>query len=330
MDEFYKKISLGVELNKTDMRSVRKSLQDLGEGIFDEETLQKIEKSLDDNVKKQTVIAKLQRDIETLRKAGNKEAKKGIDELQKELDKLVPKDMGSELTKATSVKKLFTDLTTSLVSSLVRSLKSLFNDALERLNNMQQYSRMTDSSVRDLKLSYGFSSAQAYGYSEAMDLLGIGSMEDLMWADQQQLEMFRRAFNEYTEYYEEVMTPEFTQAQLEYQFEMRKFKTDMQTTLIKFFVDNEDAIVVTMKGIMSIAQVVINIFSWLTEHFGGGRSEAAVARDTSSIINQYKTSSRNVSANVTNTYHISQNDPAAVQNASNLAYKQAIDVLKRG
>lgn len=326
MDEFYKSLTLDLKFDESNVRSIKSSLDALTENkLFGKDEADRLNKQLSDYAKKEATILKLQRDIENLRKLNTKESAEAIRKLQKELNDL----------QGTDDKASKFDIKTMLlgfVANMTRKLKGVFDDALSELRTMQSYSRLTNASTRELRLGYGFSAGQAYGFSKASGLLGIESMEDLMWADSQQLQLFRDAFDKYTAYYEDTMTPEFLQAQLQFQVDMDKLKLDLQHTVIDFFLNNEDEIIEFLEFNIEVGKFIIDTLSWIVNAFSDkGRSESARSRETASILNSYTNSTRNTNMSVNNTFNgVSKDDQTWLANAGQQMYKQAIETLKRG
>lgn len=257
-----------------------------------------------------------------------------LKKLRKELSEVKMPDFGKMFLGDGDPKRVkeLEGLVSNVTSKSLDKLKSILDDALDELSDITKYSRMTDAEVRELKLGYGFSSSQAYGYDKAMGMLGIGSMEDLMWADSQQLAQFRRLFEKYSNYYEETMTPEYVEKQLEYQVAMEEFKLDLQNSVISFFLENQDTI-------MSLMDLSIDFMKFVTMALGnilkafsnGGRSENARDRETSSILSSYTSNTKNTNINQTNNFNnVSKQDQTWLQNSSQLAYKQLVEQYNRG
>lgn len=221
---------------------------------------------------------------------------------------------------------------TSIFDNALKTLKSTINDGIARLSSMTEYSKMTDSNVRELKLGYGFSSSQAYGYQQALDVMGFTSMEDLMWADSQQLELFRQSFDKYTTYYQETMTPEYVAKQMEYQAAMAQFKIDLEHSVVTFFMNNQDTIMALMDFSMIFMQTVMTLLADMVETFNlRERSSTSRTRETQSILSSYTANNRNTNITQSNTFNnVSQADQTWLQNSSQFALKQVIESYERG
>lgn len=324
MNEFFKTIKLEFEADKSSIKSVTQDLNILSKyKLFDPQKTDKIVKQLDEFSKKQQVVAKLEKDIATLRNLGTKESNNAAKILQKEL---------SAIQSGDKVKKVLGSGLAKIGNAFLTKMKDVFTSALDRLSDMTKFSKMTDSSVRDLKLGYGFSSSQAYGYTQALDVMGFSSMEDLMYADQQQIDLFRKSFEKYTSYYEETMTPEYVEKQMEYQVAMKEFKLDLEHSVIDFFMENQDTIMGLMDFSMDFFEFVMSALDWIVKALGDDeRSQREKDRESASILNSYVTNSKSTKVNMNNTYNgVSKSDQTWLQNSSQMAYKQLVEQLNQG
>lgn len=188
----------------------------------------------------------------------------------------------------------------NLVGSIVNSIKQLFKDAINEMSEMLDYSQLSSAHTRELAFGYGFSSSEAYGWDKAMSMLGFQSEEDLFYANTQELQQFREAFEKYSNYYNELYDSGFFEQLQEYQFEMQDFKNEVQMQIVQFFMDNKDTIMAAMRAILTIADSLLKFISLFTG------TSSNYAASTSDIINQYTTTnspSNTATLNVTNTFN---------------------------
>lgn len=219
---------------------------------------------------------------------------------------------------------------THIKNEFIKSLANTFKEAWSELNSIVNYSTMTDSNIRDLKLGYGFSSSQAYGFDKALSVTGIDSMEDLMWANSTQLEQFKKAFDKYSTYYQTTMTEDYVAKQIEFQSEMEMFKQDLQNSVISFFMDNKDVIMQFMDITINFANFAIDALESIINLLNrdGLRSEAQAKSDARAIISSYTNTSTNNTINTTNNFTgVSEADKTWLSNSVQLAYKQSITML---
>ena len=180
-------------------------------------------------------------------------------------------------------------------------LKDVLVGAIEELDTLLNFSRLSQSDTRSLMLGYGFSSSEAYGFSKAMGALGFESDEDLMYASPEEMNMFRNAFTKYTEKYSELYDKGFFDSMLKYQVERNEFEEDIKLEVTQFLVNNKDLIKAGMEAILELTRAVLNIMSVFSGNVKGTdvKSSALVA-NSSSIINQYRTGTV---VNMSNTFN---------------------------
>lgn len=203
--------------------------------------------------------------------------------------------------------------------------EELLSSALDEMDNLLKYSLMTDSSVRDTKFTYGFSSAQAYGFDKALNMLGI-SEDDLMYMNPQQSQKFSEAFTKYTEKYNQLADSGFFEKQLEYQIEMNEFKEDMKLEVVGFLMDNKELIKSVLTFSMQFMEVGLKAFGWLIDTFSGSGSIGRA--DAGSILNNYST---RTTVNQTNNFNgVGSADKSWLANAGQMTYEQIIQTLNQG
>lgn len=215
-------------------------------------------------------------------------------------------------------------------NQFIESFSDVINSAIDRMDTILDYSQMTDAQVRDLKLSYGFSSSEAYGYSTAMDIMGFSSMEDLMYANEQQLSQFRASFEKYSNYYTELYDSGYFEKLQEYQVEMKEFRLDMEHEVIDFFMEHKDTIMATMEIVMTVSDFIMDALGWIVDFLGGdsGRSDTERARETQSILNSYVNASKSTNVNIANQFtNIQPEDTTWLANSGQLTFRQIIKAL---
>ena len=159
-------------------------------------------------------------------------------------------------------------------------------------------------------------------------------MEDLMYAESWQKELFGDYFKKYTEKYNELYDSGFFQEYLKFQYEMQDFKQEMMTEVVKFFVDNKDTIKSGMLAIMKLAEFTISALGWLVNFLGGNKRELSYENNlglASDIINNYSGgSSSSLSVKIDNTFNnVAKEDQTWLANAGQMTYGQVIEAIKR-
>lgn len=218
----------------------------------------------------------------------------------------------------------------AIFNTALKEFSNIVHDALDEMSDMLEYSQLSSARTRELAFGYGFSSSQAFGYERALQAVGLESMEDLMYANQQEQAQFREAFSKYTAKYDELYDSGFFEQLQEYQFEMQDFKFEMQQEVIEFFMNNKDTIMTTMRAVMKTSEFVLTALSKIIEFLDSGRIRSSSERSAavSDIINSYSTS-KSTNVKIDNTFNnVSKSDQSWLANAGTMTYEQVIKALE--
>lgn len=230
--------------------------------------------------------------------------------------------------------KLFSgnfDSLNDILTSALESLGSLLASGFDELENILNFSQLSDANTRDLMMRYGFSNSEAYGYTKAMNALGFESEEDLMYADQQELELFRKSFEKYSGKYNELYNSGMFDSMQEFNTQMEEFKEDVKLEVVDFFMNNQDTIRAAMKGIISLAEFAITalgkIVQWLNPD--ARTSDSQKAANTASIISNYSNINSGTNVSIDNTFNnVAKSDQTWLAHAGQLTYEQIIKALQ--
>ena len=226
------------------------------------------------------------------------------------------KDFGKTFTTS------FTSKLATIGTDFAQSLKQLFTDSWKELNNMLNYSRLTNREVRNQAFQYGFDPSQNYAFSKVSSLMGISGLEDIAYMNQQQRDKFFEKFNEYSDRYSQLYDSGFFDTLEQYNWEMEEFKEDLQYTVVKFFVDNKDTIKSVLNVLMTIMRGITDILGWM---FGLKRSEEDKLAESRRILGltTNNTTNNNSNIRINNTFNgVSQQDRSWLQNAGTMTYEQ--------
>lgn len=230
--------------------------------------------------------------------------------------------------------KLFSgnfDSLNDILTSALKSLGSLLASGFDELENILNFSQLSDANTRDLMMRYGFSNSEAYGYTKAMNALGFESEEDLMYADQLELELFRKSFEKYSGKYNELYNSGMFDSMQEFNTQMEEFKEDVKLEVVDFFMNNQDTIRAAMKGIISLAEFAITalgkIVQWLNPD--ARTSDSQKAANTASIISNYSNVNSGTNVSIDNTFNnVAKSDQTWLAHAGQLTYEQIIRALQ--
>ena len=307
-----------------------------------EEELEKLKKQLkdkqritaeDDEVEKQK-RKDLQKEILSSIGDGFSSFGDALSETDNELGKTFGKFMSGTGKLFENASKLFSgdfDSLNDILTSALESLGSLLASGFDELENILNFSQLSDANTRDLMMRYGFSNSEAYGYTKAMNALGFESEEDLMYANQQELELFRKSFEKYSGKYNELYNSGMFDSMQEFNTQMEEFKEDVKLEVVGFFMNNQDTIRAAMKGIITLAEFAITalgkIVQWLNPD--ARMSDSQKAANTASIISNYSNINSGTNVSIDNTFNnVAKSDQAWLAHAGQLTYEQIIKALQ--
>lgn len=257
-----------------------------------------------------------------------------LSETDNELGKTFGKFMSGTGELFENASKLFSgdfDSLNDILTSALESLGSLLASGFNELENILNFSQLSDAETRDLMMRYGFSNSEAYGYTKAMGALGFESEEDLMYANQQELELFRKSFEKYSGKYNELYNSGMFDSMQEFNTQMEEFKEDVKLEVVDFFMNNQDTIRAAMKGIISLAEFAITalgkIVQWLNPDVQ--TSDSQKAANAASIISNYSNINSGTNVSIDNTFNnVAKSDQTWLAHAGQLTYEQIIKALQ--
>ena len=257
-----------------------------------------------------------------------------LSETDNELGKTFSKFMSGTGELFENASKLFSgdvDSLNDILASALESLGSLLASGFDELENILNFSQLSDVNTRDLMMRYGFSNSEAYGYTKAMGALGFESEEDLMYANQQELELFRKSFEKYSGKYNELYNSGMFDSMQEFNTQMEEFKEDVKLEVVDFFMNNQDTIRAAMKGIISLAEFAITalgkIVQWLNPD--ARTSDSQKAANAASIISNYSNINSGTNVSIDNTFNnVAKSDQTWLAHAGQLTYEQIIKALQ--
>lgn len=256
-----------------------------------------------------------------------------VDDAAKKLDKAINKATESGLKKAFDKsidffggKLLKTAM--KIGDTVKQFLIDSFNDGWKEIENLVSYSTLSNENMRNLAFTYGFTSAEAYGFDKAKKLLGFQSEEDLMFAEPWQQQKFQEVMTRFADNYNSLYSKDFFEKYLEFQYEWAEFKQDVLLDFTKFFIANKDLIKSGMTGILRILDVVSNISDWLTDKLGLGSS--LVNSNISDTVNNIVNSGYNKNVTVTqnnNFTNVPGQSNTNYENPGESTYEQIIKAI---
>lgn len=246
-----------------------------------------------------------------------------------------------QLAKSGSVKELIMNAILvgirkiiKIIETIAKTIIKLFKEALRHLSDMAKFSTnsyIMSSSIREQMLQYGFTPAQNYAFTQASDILGITSEEDLYWG----LQTSKNFRNKFTFYMEKFSRQFEQQSELalsyqEFQIEFKELKLELRRDVIQFLVNNKALIVSFLNVSMWFMKGVMQLLTSIVDFFGGGyKTESERISAASDIIGQYSISNTsNSNVKVDNTYNINGGQPTDITNTIKRSFSTVIMALK--
>ena len=219
----------------------------------------------------------------------------------------------------------------NILDSALSALGKLLSDGFSELENILNFSKLSNADTRELMFRYGFSSPQAYGYSKAMDILDFGSEEDLWYSTDQEKTQFIEAFTRYTEKYNELYDSGMFEKMQEYNVEMAEFKEDLKLEVVEFFMDNKDVIKSAMEALIHISEGVIKIIAQLADIMNGPKEDRTMSErlaDQAAILNNYS-NLKTTNISIDNTFNnVAKEDQGWLANAGQLVYEPVVKAFQ--
>lgn len=218
------------------------------------------------------------------------------------------------------------------------SLKGIWNGVLNAVSaitslrsGMATYdtanSLISNSTARNNQLKYGLTSQANYAMTQAMALLGMSGLDDLVYMNSNQQSAFQEYYKMYSSWYNELMSSGTLQTIQKAQISFELYKQQIAVAFLNWFASHKDTVFSIIRAIMQvivgILKLVNGIYQWT--HWGKslmsdsdfdnleklisdvGTSSSAVAQNTSSSTVTYVVNNNN------QTYNSSQNNSLSTQ-----------------
>ncbi len=158
-----------------------------------------------------------------------------------------------------------------MVTGIAKGLLNVFRKAWDELNEMISYNYLSDSNVRKLRLTYGLDAGEAYSYSKVADIMGISSLEDFSFMDDNQLALFQETAQEFMDIYSEYATDgDLTNGIYQFNIEMEKLKVEALKPMLEAINQNKESIITFINNLpeylSSLISLLTNLLQWLGEY----------------------------------------------------------------
>ena len=171
--------------------------------------------------------------------------------------------------------KLFSKVATKTVNE-IKKISAKFLKELEKVQDLVDYSRLSNQAVREQAFEFGFSPAENYAYTQAMDVMGLSSFEDLYFLTEKQWTRFNNNFEKFQERYIRLYDEGFFDAVEDFNYQMAEWEEDLKYTFLQFVVDNKEDVMDLLDLVESILETTVKMTSWFFgESYGAKRRRRA-------------------------------------------------------
>lgn len=192
-----------------------------------------------------------------------------------------------------SIKDVFTDILSNM------------NKMLDMYNGMATYSTstslITNAAARETQMKYGLSSAETYAFMQAQSLLGMHSVEDLMYMNPSQQQAFTNYLNMYSGWYSQLSSSGVLATIQQFQLDFAVFKQEIAVDLLNWIAQNKDTILSVLKFTLDAVKFIIQLIGKILSFFGVQYDTSSYTSDTSNISNYAGNTNRTVNVKMDNT-----------------------------
>lgn len=210
-------------------------------------------------------------DEEKAKLAGLEEQKTGIETLKEEYaeSKLkalkvsnaesmasnVVKEIGKALKGINETFKTVLGVSISVKENF-KDIATLAGQTLQSFNQASMSnSLIVNSQMRTQQITLGLTDAQNFAYSQARGILNIQTIEDLMYLNAEQRNIFSQLMNKYSAWYEEMSTSGSLRSFQELQLDFAIFKQEIAMKFLDWFSQNK-----------TVIYDIMNVSVWLLEN----------------------------------------------------------------
>ena len=176
----------------------------------------------------------------------------------------------------------FASKTVAAIKKAVTEIKKISDkviQVLEKVQNVVDYSRLSNLAVREQAFEFGFSPAENYAYTQTMDVMGLSSFEDLYFLTENQWKRFNDNFEKFQERYTNLYDEGFFDAVEDFNYQVAEWEEEMKYEFLQFLVNNKENVIDLLDIGENILESILKITSWLV-----GEGEGAKRRRRASEV----------------------------------------------
>lgn len=300
-----------------DFKNELKGLEEYRKGIFDKiahplkSTGKSVNKAFDKHI--ENLSKEYEENLPELLKLESKKRLSKSDKVRKEELEKEQADIKKRI-KTSAVLQGTLNTVAQAAKALSKPLKQLTTDVLNTARSMlllqsgvatySSSSVIANTAARETKLRFGMTSAQAYGFTTAREMLNIKSNEDLYYMNAQQREKLLAYMDRYSKWYTKMEQSGALENIQNMQLDMQEFKMQVAQDLLQWVADNKDKIIPVLKFALDVLKVIATAILNILNFFTGNKYKStALSSDAYNSGATYNTSRNNnitITANVTN------------------------------
>ena len=166
--------------------------------------------------------------------------------------------------------KLFSKVATKTVNE-IKKISAKFLKELQKVQDLVDYSRLSNQAVREQAFEFGFSPAENYAYTQAMDVMGLSSFEDLYFLTEKQWTRFNNNFEKFQERYTRLYDEGFFESVEDFNYQLAEWEEDLKYTFLQFVVDNKEDVMDLLDLVENILETTVKMTSWFFGESAGAK-----------------------------------------------------------
>ena len=166
--------------------------------------------------------------------------------------------------------KLFSKVATKTVNE-IKKISAKFLKEFQKVQDLVDYSRLSNQAVREQAFEFGFSPAENYAYTQTMDVMGLSSFEDLYFLTENQWTRFNNNFEKFQERYTKLYDEGFFDAVEDFNYQMAEWEEDLKYTFLQFVVDNKEDVMDLLDLVENILETTAKMTSWFFGESAGAK-----------------------------------------------------------
>ena len=166
--------------------------------------------------------------------------------------------------------KLFSKVATKTVNE-IKKISAKFLKEFQKVQDLVDYSRLSNQAVREQAFEFGFSPSENYAYSKAMDVMGLSGFEDLYFLTEKQWTRFNNNFEKFQERYTRLYDEGFFESVEDFNYQLAEWEEDLKYTFLQFVVDNKEDVMDLLDLVENILETTVKMTSWFLGESAGAK-----------------------------------------------------------